>query len=187
MPGCASVLVGLNGRSQKPPPRFGTRTITCCPAGSPSSCCFCGSWKLRAKGADRYHWCRHVAYKRDVLSALQDVFQLPQHDSLDPLAACSMQAFQRCSTAWNEAGDSLSHKSIVIMRKEGKGSSRQPPHAGALALLLCQRDIFPGRGAQEWRCRLLGGLSEQEGGQRRHNDGHPHGHPYRQGIVFIEG
>ena len=49
-PGCASVLVGLNGRSQKPPPRFGTRTITCCPAGRPSGCCFCGSWKLHAKG-----------------------------------------------------------------------------------------------------------------------------------------
>ncbi len=47
-PGCASVLVGLYGRSQAPPPRLGTRTITCCPAGSPSSCCLCGSRKLRA-------------------------------------------------------------------------------------------------------------------------------------------
>ena len=46
MPGCASVLVGLYGRSKKPPPRLGPRTITCCPAGSPSSCCLCGSANL---------------------------------------------------------------------------------------------------------------------------------------------
>lgn len=54
MPGCASVLVGLYGRSKKPPPRLGTRTITCCPAGSPSSCCLCGSANLGARAASTH-------------------------------------------------------------------------------------------------------------------------------------